>query len=69
MVLNDTIQHGVALFVGFIFAMMIQEVASDAFADEGGILEILADNIVALYLVLVVAMFATRMGVGTGGRR
>jgi len=69
MVLNDTIQHGVALFVGFIFAMMIQEVATDAFDEEGGILGILADNIVALYLVLVVALFATRMGVGTGGRR
>ena len=68
MVLNDTIQHGVALFVGFIFAMMIQEVATDAFDEEGGILGILADNIVALYLVLVVALFATRMGVGTRGR-
>jgi len=66
MVLNDTIQHGVALFVGFIFAMLIEEAAAEAGFE--GILQVLADNIVALYLVLVVALFATRMGIGTGQR-
>lgn len=60
MVLQDTINHGVALFVGFIFAMLIEEAASEAAFE--GILGTLADNIVALYLVLVIALFATKMG-------
>lgn len=62
MVLQDTINHGVALFVGFIFAMLIEEAATQAAFD--GILGTLSDNIVALYLVLVIALFATRMGGG-----
>lgn len=65
MVVKQTINHGVALFIGFIFAIIIEEAISGQFTD--GVLSIIADHIVTLYVVLVVALFATRMGSGLSG--
>lgn len=57
---GSTINHGVALIVGFIMALILEEITADQF--DSGILEIVADNIVVLYIVLVLALFAARMG-------
>lgn len=68
MAVNHTIEHGVALIVGFIMAIIIEEVVEGQFAD-GTVLAVVADNITALYIVLVLALFATRMSgsVSRGG--
>lgn len=56
---SSTINHGVALIIGFVMALILQEVVSGQF--DTGILSIVADNIVVLYIVLVLALFATNM--------
>lgn len=72
MAVQTTIQHGVALIVGFIMAIIIEQVVEGQFTD-GTVMAVVADNIVALYIVLVLALFATRMsgsvsrGGGAGG--
>lgn len=63
MAVNETIQHGVALIVGFIMAIVIEQVVSGQF-DSGTVLAVVAENITALYIVLVLALFATRMSNG-----
>lgn len=59
MAVNETINHGVALIVGFIMAIIIEEIVADQFTD--GVLSVVADNITALYIVLVLALFARQM--------
>lgn len=68
MAVNQTINHGVALIVGFIMAIIIEEVVEGQFTD-GSVMAVVADNITALYIVLVLALFASRMSgaVGRGG--
>lgn len=67
MAVNETIEYGVALVVGFVMAIIIEEVANGAFASDT-IMATVADNITALYIVLVLALFASRMGnFGRGG--
>lgn len=60
MAVQQTINHGVALIVGFIMAIIIEEVTTGQFTD-GGVMEVVASNITALYIVLVLALFASRM--------
>lgn len=60
MAVEQTIQHGVALIVGFIMAIIIEQVVEGQFA-SGSVLSVVAENITALYIVLVLALFATRM--------
>lgn len=60
MAVETTIQHGVSLIVGFIMAIIIEQVVSGQFTD-GTVLAVVAENITALYIVLVLALFATRM--------
>lgn len=68
MAVEETINHGVALIVGFIMAIIVEEVVAGQFTD-GGVLSVVAENITALYIVLVLALFASRMSdsVGRGG--
>lgn len=66
MAVQHTIDHGVALIVGFIMAIIIEEVVAGQFTD--GVLSVVADNITALYIVLVLALFARQMS-GSMGRR
>lgn len=68
MAVETTIQHGVALIVGFIMAIIIEQVVEGQFA-SGSVLAVVAENITALYIVLVLALFATRMSgsVNRGG--
>lgn len=69
MAVEQTIQHGVALIVGFIMAIIIEEIVSGSSLSDTGVIGVVADNITALYIVLVLALFATRMSssVGRGG--
>jgi len=66
MAVNETINHGVALIVGFIMAIIIEEVVAGQFTDS--VLSVVADNITALYIVLVLALFASRMSGSLGNR-
>lgn len=65
MAVQETVNHGVALIVGFIMAIIIEAVVDGQFA-QGSVLGIVAENITALYIVLVLAIFATRMSGGVG---
>ena len=65
MAVQQTINHGVALIVGFIMAIIIEEVVAGQFTD--GVLAVVADNVTALYIVLVLAMFARSMSNQMGG--
>lgn len=67
MAVNETINHGVALIVGFIMAIIIEEIVAGQFTDS--VLSVVADNITALYIVLVLALFASNMSgsLGRGG--
>lgn len=65
MAVDATINHGVSLIVGFIMAIIIEEIVADQFTD--GVLSVVADNITALYIVLVLAMFARSMSNQMGG--
>lgn len=65
MAVNATINHGVSLIVGFIMAIIIEEIVADQFTD--GVLAVVADNITALYIVLVLALFAREMSGAMGG--
>lgn len=66
MAVQHTINHGVALIVGFIMAIIIEEVVAGQFTD--GVLSVVADNITALYIVLVLSLFARQMSGAMGGR-
>lgn len=70
MAVNETINHGVALIVGFIMAIIIEQVVDEQFTGDS-VLAVVAENITALYIVLVLALFASRMsgsvGRGQGG--
>lgn len=65
-VVSMTVNHGVALLIGFIMAIILEKVTTDQFASDS-ILTLIADNIVVIYLVLVIAVFAYRMSDGVGG--
>lgn len=65
---NSAIEHGVALVVGFIMAVIIEEVAVGAFASDS-IMSTVANNITALYIVLILALFASKMSNDVGGGR
>ena len=66
MAVQATINHGVALVVGFIMAIVIEQVVKDQFTDTS-VLGTIADNITALYIVLVLALFASNMSNEMGG--
>lgn len=70
MAVDATINHGVALIVGFIMAIIIEQVVDGQFTD-GTVLAVVAENITALYIVLVLALFASKMsnGVSRGSGR
>lgn len=65
-----TVNQGISLIIGFVMALILQEIIDGQFTD-GTVLSLVADNVVILYLVLVVALFAVRMtgGLGDGAGR
>jgi len=65
-VTEEATNHGVALIVGFVMALILQEVVDGQFT---GILGTVAENITVLYVVLILALFANRMSGGAGGGR